>query len=214
MAIVREAARQKLDIIAVTDHNSGENVKGVREAVRNIPLKVFYGIEITTREEVHILGYFPSLATLRRFQEIIYGGLESTDNPKIYEEQVRATGKDVVSGFCKKNLVSAVSHSIETIVAEIHNFRGLAIAAHIDREGFGIIGQLGFIPEGLKLDGVECYDGNSSFLKNIHFSVITSSDAHQLDQIGKRTTTLFLLKPSFEEFRKALRNEGGRRAAV
>ena len=32
---------------------------------------------------------------------------------------------------------------------------GIAIASHIDREAFGIVGQLGFIPEGLSLDALE-----------------------------------------------------------
>jgi 3',5'-nucleoside bisphosphate phosphatase len=210
MKIVEEAVRKNIDIIAITDHNSAENMKGVKDAAENRPLRIFYGMEITTREEVHVLGYFPSLQDLNKFQKIIYSYLENTDNPQICDEQVWANGKDEVLGFCGKNLFSAVSLSIEKIVAEIHGCRGLAIAAHIDREGFGIIGQLGFIPDGLELDGVELYDMTSP-LRKAKFPAITSSDAHQLDQIGKRTTTLCMMEPTFGEFRKALNNLDGRR---
>jgi len=211
MRIVEEALARKLDIIAITDHNSGQNVRGVKEAAKNKPLKVFCGMEVTTAEEVHVLGYFPSLKQLAAFQQVIYENLAGTAAPRTMGEQVIADGKDQVLGFCGKNLFSAVSLSIESIVKEIHAREGLAVAAHIDREGFGLIGQLGFVPEGLELDAAEYYDTGSPLRTGINFPAITSSDSHEPCQIGTRRTRLIMMKPTFGEFRMALRGHKGRK---
>jgi len=44
-------------------------------------------MEITTREEVHLLGYFSTLKAINDFQKFLDSHLENTDNPKIFEEQ-------------------------------------------------------------------------------------------------------------------------------
>ena len=59
--IVRRAVEQHLSIIAVTDHNSAENVPAVIDASYGSGLLVLPGMEITTAEEVHILGLFESI---------------------------------------------------------------------------------------------------------------------------------------------------------
>ncbi|KOA20124.1 hypothetical protein CLHOM_13190 [Clostridium homopropionicum DSM 5847] len=61
--LVSLAKLEKLDIIAITDH---DNTFGVEEAIKegnNIGVKVIPGIELSTRyngESIHILGYFSS----------------------------------------------------------------------------------------------------------------------------------------------------------
>ena len=51
-------------------------------------------------------------------------------------------------GFNASLLAGATSWTVERAVDEIHRAGGLAIAAHVDRERFGIVGQLGFVPPG------------------------------------------------------------------
>ena len=65
---------------------------------------------------------------------------------------------NVVVGFIKKPLIGATDIPIHGIVDLIHHLGGLAIASHVDREGFGVIGRPGFIPEDLPLDTVEITD--------------------------------------------------------
>jgi len=210
--IVMEALSKKIDIIAVTDHNCGLNAVGVREAAKGTQLTVICGMEITTLEEVHILGYFPSLRKLMAFHDLVSSGLPESAGEKRGAWQVIANGKDQVLGFFGKNLFSSAPLTIEKVVAEIHGHGGLAAAAHIDREGFGLIGQLGFVPEGLPLDAAEYYDRSSPLRASIPFTAIASSDAHEPGHIGRRTTRLSMEKPTFAEFRMALRGEKGRRA--
>ena len=47
--IVKTAIKNDLDIIAITDHNSAENVNAVMEVARNTNLTVIPGMEVYTR---------------------------------------------------------------------------------------------------------------------------------------------------------------------
>jgi PHP family Zn ribbon phosphoesterase len=80
----------------------------------------------------------------------------------------------------------------------------------VDRERFSLIGQLGFIPEGLELDALEI-SKPSAAINEYDYPVICSSDAHFLDDIGKNPGCFMLEEPSFEEIGMALRRELGRR---
>jgi len=214
--IVKNSLEKKIDIIAITDHNSSKNVKGVFDAASKSNLKVFLGMEITTKEEVHLLGYFPSFEKLQKFQKFIEKNLTKTKDKKVIDNQVIANGRDEVLGFLKYNLFSAVNKPLVKIVEEIHNFGGLALPAHIDREGFGIIGQLGFFPENVPFDAVECYDRKCPLIQDVlkKYNSLTSSDAHKIEEIGKRTTLLKIKEPTFEEFEKSLKRFDGRMIIV
>ena len=74
-AIVERALQIGLDCIAVCDHNSCENVATIRNISRDTGLVVVPGIEITSQEEVHILGLFDSEDRAGRVQEVIYAHL-------------------------------------------------------------------------------------------------------------------------------------------
>jgi hypothetical protein len=122
-----------------------------------------------------------------------------------------------VLGFNKKLLIGATNLSLENIVRAIHTQNGIAIAAHIDREGFGILGQLGFIPAGLELDALEVSsrmslrDARHTFQEYRHYPFLRSSDAHTLKDIGSGWTSLLMERVSFDELKMALKCEGGRR---
>jgi 3',5'-nucleoside bisphosphate phosphatase len=72
--VVQMAASAKLDVIAITDHDT---VAGVQEAIRTadgLAVRVVPGIEISTREgddEFHILGYFidPAAPSMQAHQQ-------------------------------------------------------------------------------------------------------------------------------------------------
>ena len=55
------ASLKGLDLIAVTDHNTGLNLPAAAACAARSGLVFVPGIEITTREEVHLLGYFPEV---------------------------------------------------------------------------------------------------------------------------------------------------------
>ena len=146
--IVSEAKRKGLEVIGICDHNSAENVPAVEKTAAREGITVIGGMEVTSKEEVHILALFSDEEGLFSLQEIVHENLHGTNDEKLYGEQVIVNEEEEVIGFSDKLLIGATDISIEQLVQLIHERDGLAIAAHVDREGFGIIGQLGFIPKG------------------------------------------------------------------
>lgn len=178
---------------------------------------VLPGIEVASKEEVHICALFEDVDDALNMQSLIYDNLEGENNEDAFGMQVVANAEDEVLGFNRKLLIGATSLSVEMVVDSIHFFNGLAIAAHIDRERFGIIGQLGFIPPNLRLDALEISpkmkmeEAQVRFSEYQKFPFLCSSDAHYLNDIGKGATTFLLADTTFEELRIALKGEGDRK---
>ncbi len=61
-AIVETALAGGLDALAICDHNSVRNVGATMRVARGTGLVVIPGVEITSAEEVHIVGLFPDEA--------------------------------------------------------------------------------------------------------------------------------------------------------
>ncbi|HDZ84616.1 MAG TPA: PHP domain-containing protein, partial [Nitrospirae bacterium] len=56
LAVVNAAAEKGIDIIAVTDHNSAENVLAAQRAALDKDITVLAGMEIASSEEAHIIA--------------------------------------------------------------------------------------------------------------------------------------------------------------
>lgn len=208
-AIVEQARKMGLDMIGICDHNSAENVAAVVKAGQIEGLAVIGGMEITSSEEVHILGLFDTEENLMNMQDVVYENLPGENSEEVFGAQVVIDEWGNILGTNSRLLIGATKLTIEQIVDAIHKQAGLAIASHVDRERFSLIGQLGFIPEGLELDAVEV--SGASGAGDYGYPVVTSSDAHFLEDIARNYTCLMMEKPSFGEMKKALRREMGRR---
>lgn len=216
--IVAIAIEQGLDIIAISDHNASENIPAAMKAAEGKPLTIIPAMEVASTEEAHLLALFEGMDQIKLFQNIVYDNLLSFGvDQRMIEEQVIVNENDEVEGFNKHLLFGAVELSLQQLVSEIHRLGGLAIASHIDRESFSIIGQLGFIPNDLPLDALEIsYQTSLEQAKMLYpearrFPLIKSSDAHYLDDIGRQRTRLLLEQPTWKEIKMALKNIQGRR---
>lgn len=213
--IAAQAKEKAIEIIGISDHNSAENVPALIEAARPYSIKVIPGIEVTTKEEVHLLALFADLESAFNFQEQIYAHLPGENDPDLYGWQVVANERDEVLHFNPRLLIGATTLSLEEIVNLIHLKGGLAIACHIDRPGFSLLGQLGFIPAGLPLDALEISprlsleEAKKKF--NYPYPLVTFSDAHRLKDIGSATTSFLLEDLTFEEIILALKGQKGRK---
>ena len=214
--IAAQAGKRGIKLLAICDHNSAENVAAVMKAAEANDVTVLPGMEVCSREEIHVLAIFEDLASVLNLQSIVYEHLAGKNDPDAFGLQVISNESDEVTGFQDRLLIGAVDLAVDEIVDTIHELRGIAVASHIDRESFSVISQLGFIPKMLKFDALELSSnigdeearrrfvayGDNTFMRN--------SDAHDLEDLGKNTSEYMLDHPSFQEIRKALGNLDGR----
>ena len=217
MKIVERARQRGLSLIAVTDHNSAENAAAVMAAAKGSDLRVLPGMEVTTAEEAHVVALFETLEGAVALQQVVFDNLTPGKNDEnLFGMQVISNEFDEVDGFNERLLIGATSLDLGEIVDTIHRFGGLAVAAHIDREGFSVIGQLGFIPDGMDFDALEISremslaQGRARFGEYERFPFVTSSDAHSLGEIGMVSTRFRAARAKMDEIRLALSGERGR----
>ena len=218
--IIKKSLEKNLDIIGICDHNSAENIEAVIKAGDGKGIRVVPGMEICSKEEVHILSVFETTEQALLMQKYIYENLPGENSPKMFGEQIVADENDEVAGENKRLLIGATTLNLTEIVDKIHSLNGLCIASHVDRSAFGIISQLGFIPPDLPLDGVEISwrikpsEAMEQMPDIKRFPFIISSDAHFPDDIGKVTTRFFIAEPTIDEIRLALTGKNDRRTEV
>jgi hypothetical protein len=218
--IVRRAAELALGIIAITDHNSAENVAVVIEAAHGTDLTVLPGMEVQTKEEVHMLCLFDTLEQVLDWQTAVYEHLPPLKNrPEFFGAQfvVDATGDFV--RYNERLLQISTSLSVEEVARGVEERKGLCIAAHIDRPSFSLLANLGFVPQDVQLAAIELSrHAKVDEMQRQHpslsgYSFITSGDAHRLDEMSDRT--LFTIEqPTITEICMAFRRQQGRKVKV
>ncbi len=214
-AIIRRVKELSLDVIAITDHNSIENSFFVAELGEKDGIKVIYGMEAQTMEEVHILCYFEHRGDIEGFYSEIYDYLPMMKNdPEYFGDQVVVDSENNIVRFEEKLLLNSLDIDIETLFEKVKHYNGYMIPAHIEREQFGILVNLGFIPESLKNSVFEIsYNAELKeifefypFLRNNN--LISNSDAHYLEDIARAYTVYDVTEKSINDiYNAALKGE-------
>lgn len=187
--IIQAALERGINLLAITDHNSTANISAVQEASRNTNITVLPGMELQTREEIHLLCIFDSLKQSGTFQQLIDPLLPDIKNdPEHFGEQfiIDPTGEYVASE--SRLLLNSVNIDLDEAVLEVHKLGGLAIPAHIDRKAYGLLNMLGFFPPELKFDAVELSRFTTMDMIKVqypdvmNFPIIQSGDVHRLEE--------------------------------
>jgi len=197
--IVDAALAAGLEAIAITDHNSAEAIDEVRQASNGKGLIVFPGIELSTVGG-HILALFPldtSLVELRDF--LGYVGLDR----KQWGDSINVTSGDT-----------------EEALRKIDERGGLAIAAHVERWPSGFL-------ETQQPRAVKMAIHASDYLSALEITIprnkprwnagtvrgyprkracTQGSDAHALDEIGRRPVYIRMEPISIDTLREALKD--------
>ena len=214
--IVQTALDKQIDLIAITDHNASANVGAVQKAAQGTPLIVLPGMELQTREEVHVLCLFDTLEQLAKWQSIVDSHLPHLENNiEYFGEQfvVDETGE-----FIRREtqlLLTSVSLTLNEAVEGVSLIGGLAIPAHVDRRAFGLIANLGFVPTDVTIEAVEIShhlspaDAVNKFPQLKNYPLLQDGDAHRLNEfLG--ANVLHVAAPTIGELKKALRREDER----
>lgn len=195
-----------LDVIAVTDHNSARNLPYVKEAADYYGLVLLPGLEITTREEVHMLGYFPSVEQAVEAGEYFSSHLPPIKNkPQLFGTQLVMNTDDEVQAVEERMLIGATNLSIDECAAYVVSHGGIAVPAHINRGSSGLLINLGFMPFEPPFPIVETAAHLTIDEKAVKGRMqLHSSDAHQLGNILEREFFLTADSKILEEVIKAL----------
>lgn len=203
--IIDAALDNGLEIIAITDHNTFESVDGLREIGREKGLCVFPGIELSTKS-----GHFIALFDI----DTPVDKLEETLTMLLPDRSKRGDGT-----------IKLYMDTTE-ILKQVSERGGIALAAHIERWPSGILesGESSHtkmnIMESPYLTGLEITvpgdrtDWNNGKMNNYtrEYACVQSSDAHNLDEIGRRPVYISIencnleaLKAVFSNFKDRIR---------
>lgn len=210
-----------INTFAICDHNSTRNVRAFYEfGQRWFPQILFFpGIEITTEEEVHVLGIFSDLKCAEAVGNIVRETLnDGLTKKEFLEPQLLINSEGEIIGEEEKPLYLASGFNLEHVITLLREHNAMIIASHIDRPSFSVTNQLGFIPENL-FDVLEIspisvkrvIEKSEFILKNIiyplpqNMPLITSSDAHSIDEIGHVRTKIYVDNISFDDIKEGIK---------
>jgi len=199
------AADRGIKVMALTDHNSSLNCPAFAKVCPPRGILPIFGMEATTQEEVHMLCLFTSLEASLDFSQYAYGIIQPfLNNPQIAGDQVFVDEEDNIEGEVKYYLVNPLRLSVDEIGGKVSEFGGIVIPAHVDRPAFSMTSQLGTVTKG-PWAALECVrippvfgfpESDKKPAKTLGYNMITSSDAHYMQHVGRRP---FELDISIEE---------------
>lgn len=218
--IVREACDLGIEVIAITDHNASANVKAVIKAAKSAGLAVLPGMELQTREDVHMLCLFDTLEQLEVWQKVVDAALPPLENSiEHFGEQFMV---DETGDFLDREprlLLTSTNLTLEEAEEKVEALGGLAIPAHVNRQAFGLIPTLGLVPADTHFPALEIsrhitpHNAPLQFPQIDGYTLIQNGDVHRLNEfLG--TTAFYMEDASIAEIRLALAGESGRFTSI
>jgi len=209
--VVGMAVVAGLDAIAVTDHNSCRHCRSAGKIGEEYGIIVVSGMELCTREEVHVLCLFPEVEAAEEFGRRVKETMIHIPNqPKFFGNQLVYNELDEQIDVEEELLLSASSYTFDEVYEVLKDYGAVMVPAHIDKQSNSLIYQLGFVPEQSKFSCFELKD-----MEHLHeyrrkypyfkkCNVISNSDAHQLERINGPENELFVESRSVKGILNAL----------
>ena len=201
--IIASAKQKRIDIIAVTDHNSTRQSQVVMDLGNKAGITVIPGVEFNTSEEIHCLALFESIEKANEAQHFIDEHMGTVKNvPSRFGEQLLVDAQEHILGEEPILLIAALHADLKTIEKKVHALQGLFIPAHIDRYYNSLLSQLGFVPDDLFADAFEVSAAIPASRVSVEYGfikgpIIRNSDAHHPQHMGRALTRYKLEEPSF-----------------
>lgn len=189
--LVNMAKLLDLDVIALTDHNTCLNCPAAVKAGEEIGITVVPGMELCTAEEIHVVCLFPDVEKALAFSDYVRQNLPPIKNrPEIFGEQRIMDERDNVIGTEELLLITACNIGIYQVPELVKQYGGVAFPAHIDRDSYSVISNLGGIDLSMGFGcaeitaeaDVEEYFAKYPDLKKM--KLVTDSDAHYLENMN------------------------------
>ncbi len=191
------------DIVALTDHNTVGNCAAFCRAAQQHCLLALPGMELTCAEEVHVVCLFPDLDCAHAFGELVRSRLpQRNNNIDFFGHQLLMDEEDNLLGEERIMLAAATDIGVHEVHGLVRQYGGVAWPAHIDRDSFSLLSNLGFWDPaaGFSLAEVSPRCPQALFrrpdLAGVRF--VTGCDAHYLDEIPDPTQTMPLPEKTAE----------------
>lgn len=208
--IVQQSLENGINIIAITDHNATANIEAVQKAAQGTDLLVLPGMELQTTEEVHSLCIFEDLRQAEVFQKIVSQALPPLKNqPEHFGEQFVV---DETGDFIRREeqlLIVSAEMTLSQAWRFVTELGGIFIPAHVNRKAFGLLENLGFIPQDIPLPTVEIsrhlnsLEAVDKFPQLFGYTLVKGGDAHRLDEL-LGANQFMLAAPTFAEIKMAV----------
>ncbi len=196
--LVNLAALMGLDAIALTDHNSCRNCGAAMRAGEAAGITVLPGMELCTCEEVHIICLFGELRAAEEFSDFVASGsLPIKNRPEIFGTQLVVDETDKVLAEEETLLTVASGISISALPKLIESYGGACYPAHIERNSYSVLSNLGMITPEMGFGAAEVTLGTDvAALKAKHglpsgVKIFSSSDSHRLESLRPATNSIF-----------------------
>jgi PHP family Zn ribbon phosphoesterase len=190
--ILHKAHQSGLNMVAITDHNASGSLHVASLLAAQYNIKLIFGMEVSTWEDVHLLALFDSLDQIVEFQSFIDKHLPELENmPDIYGYQVIYNEHNEIVDVDLQLRQTGIQVNLTDTVTKIHECHGIAVPAHVMRGKFSVTSQLGFIDSSADFDLVEIaatrWRRENRFLgeKIRGFTAMPNSDAHFLNDVGR-----------------------------
>jgi len=218
--IVQQALEQQIQIIAITDHNASANIGAVQKAAADSGLIVLPGMELQSREEVHILCIFDTLEQVQALQDRVDRHLPAIENrPDFFGEQFVV---DETGDFIRREerlLLQSVDAGINEVWGWVDALFGLFIPAHVNRKGFGLLANLGLVPTDIPILALEISrhlkpsEAAEKYPQIKGYPLLQGGDAHGLDGfLGVNEFTIE--NPTVQELKKAILHQEDRNLKI
>ncbi len=201
--ILEQAVQKELDLISITDHNTVQHSILACKLSEDMSIQVIPGVELTSREEVHLLAYFSNIEALLKMGKEIDKYLPGKkNNSRVFGNQLYYDLNSEIIGIDDTLRQVALNIGLDSLIGFVHSVEGIAVPAHIDKNRFSLLSQLGFLDQEADYDAVEVskfkWRKEKFQLGNFWsgFPVIAGSDSHGVEDIG-----LFYMEDNQEEIK-------------
>lgn len=208
--IVNMSLLKGLNVIALTDHNTMKNCLSVMKVAEGTGLLVIPGMEIQTREDVHVVALFKDIESAATMEKILdEHRLMLPHRPEKFGQQIVMNDKDEVVEEYSITLMASIDLGIDQIIETVFEMDGVVFPAHINKQANSVLANLGFIPKGWPIAAVEVFKASENIeVVNQYkeqFRILTNSDAHYLQDISEAENSVDIPSLSCEEIIKYLR---------
>ncbi len=185
--IFNMAYLKRLDIISVTDHNSCKQLQMMDELSKSYDLLFIPGIELSLKEDFHVLIYFKHVNDANKFDHLIDQWRDKTryDDDLVHGQSITDINDEVID-YYPYDLSKNLSLSLNDLHQLLKPFHHILVFAHVNRTKHSGIDYLGKT----HVDAIELSkQAKDSFIhdhKLDKYKILYNSDAHEIVDINEK----------------------------